>query len=125
MRQAGSWKLDTLPQREQDLFALWRLEADMNNGGFLQFFGNWGEANCQIVLDALKKIDALQALASVTSRSKQARLHTRQGRNPVVLESANGLSLSPASSVCNAAMRERETCIAGHCGKLFFGLPFE
>jgi len=64
LKEAG-WKLDALPSREQDLCALWRLEADMNNGGFIQFFGNWGEANCRIALDALRKIGAHQALAIV------------------------------------------------------------
>jgi hypothetical protein len=64
LKDAG-WKLEALPSREQDLCALWRLEADMNNGGFLQFFGNWGEANCRIALEALRKIGAHQALAIV------------------------------------------------------------
>lgn len=64
LKQAG-WQLDALPSREQDLCALWRLEADMNNGGFIQFFGNWGEANCRIALEALRKIGAHQALAIV------------------------------------------------------------
>ncbi len=61
----SDWQLETLPSREQDLCALWRLEADMNNGGFLQFFGNWGEDNCRIALEALRKMGAHQALAIV------------------------------------------------------------
>jgi len=29
---------DVLSEKEQELAALWRLEADMYNGGFIQFF---------------------------------------------------------------------------------------
>lgn len=82
LKEAG-WKLDALPSREQDLCALWRLEADMNNGGFIQFFGNWGEANCRIALDALRKIGAHQALAIVQrQRDILQRLEDDPGWNP-------------------------------------------
>lgn len=58
--KAADWKLDALPWREQQLSALWRLEADVNNGGFLQFFCNWGEATCRTAIAALADIGALQ-----------------------------------------------------------------
>ncbi|WP_177206710.1 MULTISPECIES: DUF4375 domain-containing protein [unclassified Variovorax] len=63
--KASDWKLEALLHVERDLCALWRLEADMNNGGFLQLSGNWGEATCQIALDALREIGAHKALAIV------------------------------------------------------------
>lgn len=58
--KAADWQLDALPLREQQLAALWRLEADVNNGGFLQFFCNWGEATCRTATAALADIGALQ-----------------------------------------------------------------
>lgn len=36
----GDWK--KLDMDEQELAALWKLIADVNNGGFIQFFCNWG-----------------------------------------------------------------------------------
>jgi len=58
--KAADWQLDALPLREQQLAALWRLEADVNNGGFLQFFCNWGEANCRTAIAALADVGALK-----------------------------------------------------------------
>ncbi|AGC47039.1 hypothetical protein MYSTI_05763 [Myxococcus stipitatus DSM 14675] len=42
-----------LPQAERELVALWRMEADINNGGFMQFFCNWGEETCHLAIEAL------------------------------------------------------------------------
>lgn len=61
--QAAQWKLDRLPLIEQELVALWRMEADINNGGFMQFLCNWGDPTCQLALQALKKIGATHMLA--------------------------------------------------------------
>ena len=36
----GDWK--GLAQDEQEIAALWKLYVDINNGGFEQFFCNWG-----------------------------------------------------------------------------------
>ena len=58
--KAAAWQLDALPLREQQISALWRLEADANNGGFLQFFCNWGEATCRTAIAALAEIGALK-----------------------------------------------------------------
>ncbi len=60
--QAADWKLDRLSQVDQELVALWRMEADINNGGFMQFLCNWGDATCQLALQALRKIDAVHML---------------------------------------------------------------
>lgn len=58
--KAAAWQFDALPLREQQISALWRLEADVNNGGFLQFFCNWGEATCRTAIAALAEIGALK-----------------------------------------------------------------
>lgn len=64
LQQAG-WQVDALPPRTQELVALWRLEADIHNGGFLQFFCNWGEANCRTAIAALETLGATQRLTLV------------------------------------------------------------
>lgn len=56
--KAADWQLDRLPSRDQELVALWRMEADINNGGFMQFLGNWGDPTCQLSLLALKQMGA-------------------------------------------------------------------
>ncbi|WP_445657389.1 DMP19 family protein [Achromobacter sp. NCFB-sbj8-Ac1-l] len=61
--QAAGWQLDSLSPRDQELVALWRMEADINNGGFMQFLCNWGDPTCQLALGALKKIGAARTHA--------------------------------------------------------------
>ena len=43
---------------QRELAALWRLEADVNNGGYLQFLENWGRESYEYAIQALKKIGA-------------------------------------------------------------------
>lgn len=66
---AAEWKLDRLPLADQELVALWRMEADINNGGFMQFLCNWGDPTCQLALQALRKVGATNMLA-VLSRMR-------------------------------------------------------
>ncbi|QIH08845.1 MULTISPECIES: DUF4375 domain-containing protein [unclassified Pseudomonas] len=68
--QALDWDLERLPERDQAIVALWRLEADGYNGGFLQFFCNWGERSYQLALDALQALGATRARA-VVERQRQ------------------------------------------------------
>lgn len=68
--QALEWQLEQLPEDDQAIVALWRLEADGYNGGFLQFFCNWGERSCELALKALAAIGARSAHA-VVSRQRQ------------------------------------------------------
>lgn len=57
---ALQWDMEALTQRDQQLVGIWRLEADMWNGGFMQFFGNWGEETCQYAMQALMAIGAVR-----------------------------------------------------------------
>lgn len=68
--RALDWDLERLPERDQAIVALWRLEADGYNGGFLQFFCNWGERSYQLALDALQALGATRARA-VVERQRQ------------------------------------------------------
>ena len=86
---ADECRLSSLPAEwQRELAALWRLEADVNNGGYLQFFVNWGRESYVYASQALKKtgahtvaaiIDACQALVdehfdSVGKTPKQRQL---------------------------------------------------
>ncbi|MFS0868354.1 DUF4375 domain-containing protein [Paenibacillus xylanilyticus] len=51
-----------LTLHEQEITALWLLEVDVFNGGFIQFFCNWGEETYLHVLRALHTIGANQVL---------------------------------------------------------------
>lgn len=54
------WNTALISKTQHELVALWRMEADINNGGFLQFLGNWGVENCQLALQALQTMGATQ-----------------------------------------------------------------
>nr|WP_279086722.1 DUF2442 domain-containing protein [Comamonas thiooxydans] len=47
---AAQWDITRISPVQRELVALWRMEADINNGGFLQFLGNWGVENHQLPL---------------------------------------------------------------------------
>src|SRR5438105_4774660 len=52
-------ELSSLPSAwQRELAALWRLEADINNGAYLQFLENWGRESYDYASRALKKIGA-------------------------------------------------------------------
>jgi hypothetical protein len=57
----------SLTSNEQDIVALWLLEVDIFNGGFIQFFCNWGEEVYRYALRALHIIDATQVVEIITS----------------------------------------------------------
>ena len=51
----------TLDKNSQMIGALVKLELDMHNGGFLQFFCNWGYSAYLLALGGLESIKATQA----------------------------------------------------------------
>jgi hypothetical protein len=55
---SNRYDYERLSPEEQELAALWKLESDMGNGGFLQFFCNSGPPSYEIALRALKNISA-------------------------------------------------------------------
>lgn len=56
-----------LTTNEQEIAALWLLEVDVFNGGFVQFFCNWGEEAYLYALRALHTIGATQVLDIIKS----------------------------------------------------------
>ncbi|WP_425466194.1 DMP19 family protein [Paenibacillus methanolicus] len=64
-KNASGW--DALSVQEQEIAALWMLEADVYNGGFLQFFCNGGEEAYNYAVRALQAIGAVHALDVVKS----------------------------------------------------------
>jgi len=56
---AHKCRLNSLSEEwQRELAALWRLEADVNNGAYLQFLENWGRESYADTSQALKKIGA-------------------------------------------------------------------
>jgi hypothetical protein len=52
-------RLSSLPEVwQRELAAIWRLEADVNNGAYLQFLSNGGRESYVYASQALKKIGA-------------------------------------------------------------------
>src|SRR5206468_937122 len=61
-------RLSSLPEDwQRELAALWRLEADVNNGAYLQFLANWGRESYVYASQALKKIGA-RKMADIVDR---------------------------------------------------------
>lgn len=67
---ALEWQLDKINHVDQAIVALWRLEADGYNGGFLQFFCNWGDQTYDLALAALQAIGA-ERTRELVSRQRQ------------------------------------------------------
>lgn len=57
---------DNLTIEEREVVLRWRLEADMYNGGFIQFFCNWGYKNFLETTKVLEKLNAHKTLAIIT-----------------------------------------------------------
>ncbi len=51
----GDWS--RLDEDEQEIAALWKLYVDINNGGFIQFFCNWGFQCLCYAMRGLKRIE--------------------------------------------------------------------
>ncbi|ENY0080755.1 DUF4375 domain-containing protein [Neisseria gonorrhoeae] len=54
-------KLESMDGREQELVLIWRAEADIGNGGILQFVCNWGLPATEKTCSVLKKIGAVHS----------------------------------------------------------------
>lgn len=60
--------LSSLPEEwQRELAAIWRLEADVNNGAYLQFLSNWGRESYVYASQALKIIGA-RKMAEIIDR---------------------------------------------------------
>jgi Domain of unknown function (DUF4375) len=61
-------RLSSLPAEwQRELAAIWRLETELNNGGYLQFFCNCGRESYLYASQALKKIRA-DTMAEIIDR---------------------------------------------------------
>jgi hypothetical protein len=61
-------RLSSLPEEwQRELAAIWRLEADVNNGAYLQFLSHWGRESYIYASQALKKIGA-RKMAKIVDR---------------------------------------------------------
>ena len=106
--KAKGFKLDELPLRSQEIVALWRLEADGYNGGFMQFFCNWGEANCSIALSALQAIGA-DATYAIVARQRE-----------ILERSKDHPELKSYDDIWNLLTREEQQEIGGKLDREFW-----
>src|SRR5262245_43063995 len=61
-------RLSSLPQVwQRELAAIWRLEAEVNDGAYLQFLSNWGRESYVYASQALKQIGA-RRMAEIVDR---------------------------------------------------------
>ena len=61
-------RLSSLPAEwQRELAAIWRLEADVNNGAYLQFLANWGRESYVYASQALRRIGA-RRMAEIVDR---------------------------------------------------------
>lgn len=68
LNQSGGHDWDSLSEEEQELAALWKLEMDMYNGGFIQFFCNWGYDCYTYAVRCLTKLEAKECLDIITQQ---------------------------------------------------------
>ena len=91
---SAQWDVTLISPAQHELVALWRMEADINNGGFLQFLGNWGLANHQLTLQALQAIGApitrqcLQDMFAVLKRFEETSENVDYSDLPALLTDA-------------------------------------
>jgi hypothetical protein len=53
-----SFGFDALDRKEQAIYSIWWLEAEVNNGGFHQYFWNSAGDNANVALESLRDIGA-------------------------------------------------------------------
>lgn len=69
---------DALPERDRILIAIWGLEAEVNNGGFHQYYFNSAGDQACFAAEALDRINAKQMAAIVM----EANAHFADGGPP-------------------------------------------
>lgn len=89
---SGDCELQSLPEEwQRELAAIWRLEGDVNNGAYIQFFSNWGRESYVYASRALHKmgakkmatiVDTCQALIDEHSKSDDPSHEARRDLMP-------------------------------------------
>jgi hypothetical protein len=101
---------------QRELAALWRLEADVNNGAYLQFLSNWGRESYFYASQALKKIgahkmadiiDRCQALVDEHFSSEGASHEQMQDLMPSPVIGRDGERIKDAGSTLPETVVER------------------
>jgi hypothetical protein len=102
-------RLSSLPEDwQRELAAMWRLEADVNNGAYLQFLSNWGRESYVYASQALKKIgahkmaaiiDRCQALIDEHFRAESASHDERRNLMPNAVIGRDGELIKEAGSI--------------------------
>lgn len=110
-------ELQSLPEEwQRELAAIWRLEADVNNGAYLQFFSNWGRESYVYASRALHKmgakkmakiVDTCQALIDEHSESEDASHEARRDLIPNKIMEFDGEVVKEEGSTLPDSVVER------------------
>ena len=101
---------------QRELAAIWRLEADVNNGAYLQFLSNWGRESYVYASQALKKIgarkmaeiiDRCQALVDEHFNSEGASHEQMQNLMPNPVIDHDGELIKEAGSILPESVVDR------------------
>lgn len=68
---------------QRELAAIWRLEADVNNGTYLQFIGNWDVKTYEYALRCLRQIGAKKMARLIEECHKLVLKHTDSTLPPI------------------------------------------
>jgi hypothetical protein len=102
-RDVGFWAVDyeALPEPKRVFRAIWELEAQVNNGGFHQYFWNASASTVPGIWDALQAIgatataavvhDAIAAVGNLPWRDDDARREKLSALPPAVLQELESL----------------------------------
>jgi hypothetical protein len=114
---AHECRLSSLPEEwQRELAALWRVEADVNNGGYLQFFTWWGRESYDYAVQALTKIGACrmadvvrqcQALVDEYFISEGTTIEQRESLMPNRVIVRDGQTLKSEGSILPASVVDR------------------
>jgi hypothetical protein len=114
---AHDCRLSSLPEEwQRELAAIWRLEADVNNGAYLQFLSNWGRESYVYASRALKSIgarkmaeiiDNCQALVDEHFDSEGASHGQMRNRMPNPVIGRDGEIVKEAGSILPDSVVER------------------
>jgi hypothetical protein len=109
--------LSSLPKVwQRELAAIWRLEADVNNGAYLQFLSNWGRESYVYASEALKKIGALkmaevidrcQALVDEHFNTEDASHEQMRSLMPIAVIGRDGELIKEAGSILPDSVVDR------------------
>jgi hypothetical protein len=117
-------RLASLPEEwQRELAALWRLEADVNNGAYLQFFANWGRESYEYASRALRKVRA-KRLAKIVDRC-QSLVDKQLKINVVASADPQRMLPNPLIATDGTVLKEEGSCLPQSVLKRLYKLSYQ